>query len=148
MVVLEIKTIATIYIYIYIYKLSFIDTLFYCITTLQCCLATWDDSSWDENLANPKTIIPPSISEGISLCIYLLIYTLGSQSAQFMRRALHLCVFGSQQFPTWVLNSQVGEHIYCHPQTDCFIVSQLFSVARHVRYLTLRSKPGWLYIYI
>ena len=23
-------------------------------------------------------------------------------------------------------------YIYCHPQTDCFIVSQLFSVARHV----------------
>ena len=22
-------------------------------------------------------------------------------------------------------------YIYCHPQTDCFIVSQLFSVARH-----------------
>ena len=29
-------------------------------------------------------------------------------------------------------------HIYCHPQTDCFFLSELFSVARHVG----RSKPG------
>ena len=29
-------------------------------------------------------------------------------------------------------------YINCHPQTDCFVVSQLFSVARHAR----RSKPG------
>ena len=24
-------------------------------------------------------------------------------------------------------------YIYCHPQTDCFIVSLLFSVARHFK---------------
>ena len=29
-------------------------------------------------------------------------------------------------------------NIYCHPQTDCFVLSELFSVARHVG----RSKPG------
>ena len=29
-------------------------------------------------------------------------------------------------------------YIYCHPRTDCFILSELFSVARHVG----RSKPG------
>ena len=23
-------------------------------------------------------------------------------------------------------------YIYCHPQTDCFVLSELFSVARHV----------------
>ena len=26
-------------------------------------------------------------------------------------------------------------YIYCHPQTDCFVLSELFSVGRH-------SKPG------
>ena len=36
--------------------------------------------------------------------------------------------------------------MYCHPQTDCFIVSQLFSVARHVRRLKLGSKPAQLYV--
>ena len=47
-------------------------------------------------------------------------------------------------------------YIYCHPQTDCFVQSELFSVARHIR----RSKPGsknspyllnvceYIYIYI
>ena len=28
--------------------------------------------------------------------------------------------------------------VYCHPQTNCFVLSELFSVARHVG----RSKPG------
>ena len=37
-------------------------------------------------------------------------------------------------------------YIYCHPQTDCFIVSQLFDVARHVGHLKLGSKPGQLYV--
>ena len=29
-------------------------------------------------------------------------------------------------------------YIYCHPQTDCFVLSELFSVAR----LAGHSKPG------
>ena len=29
-------------------------------------------------------------------------------------------------------------YVYCHPQTDCFVLSELFSVAKHVG----RSKPG------
>ena len=35
-------------------------------------------------------------------------------------------------------------YIYCHPQTDCFVQSELFSVARQARFLKLGSKPGWL----
>ena len=34
----------------------------------------------------------------------------------------------------------------CHPHTDCFIISQLFSVARHIRRLKLGSKPAQLYV--
>ena len=37
-------------------------------------------------------------------------------------------------------------YIYCHPQTDCFVVSQLFSVARHVEPWKLGSKPAQLYV--
>ena len=33
--------------------------------------------------------------------------------------------------------------VYCHPQTDCFVVSQLF---RHERHLKLGSKPDQLYV--
>ena len=35
-------------------------------------------------------------------------------------------------------------YIYCLPQTDCFVVSQLFSVARQATFPKLGSKPGWL----
>ena len=37
-----------------------------------------------------------------------------------------------------VLNPHGGAYVYCHPQTDCFILSELFSVARHAGH----SKPG------
>ena len=36
-------------------------------------------------------------------------------------------------------------YIYSPPQTDCFNISQLIIVARHVRCLKLWSKPCWLY---
>ena len=38
-------------------------------------------------------------------------------------------------------------YIYtCPLQTDCFVVSQLFSVARHTRYFKLGLKSGCLYV--
>ena len=37
-------------------------------------------------------------------------------------------------------------YIYCHPQTDCFVVSQLFSVVCHVGRSELGSKPTQLYV--
>ena len=37
-------------------------------------------------------------------------------------------------------------YIYCHPQTGCFLVSQLLSVTRHIGCLKLGSKPNQLYI--
>ena len=38
------------------------------------------------------------------------------------------------------------ERIYSHPQTDCFVVSQLLSVVRHVGRWKLGSKPVRLYV--
>ena len=37
-------------------------------------------------------------------------------------------------------------YIYCHPQTDCFVLSELFSVARHTRCSKPGSKPIHLYV--
>ena len=37
-------------------------------------------------------------------------------------------------------------HIYSHPQTDCFVLSELFSVARHVGRSKPVSKPIQLYV--
>ena len=41
---------------------------------------------------------------------------------------------------------QLFLYIYCHPQTDCFVVSQLFSVARHLGRSKLGSKPAQRYV--
>ena len=35
-------------------------------------------------------------------------------------------------------------YIYCHSQTDCFVLSELFSEARQARFPKLGLKPGWL----
>ena len=36
--------------------------------------------------------------------------------------------------------------MYCHPQTDSFVLSELFSVARHVGRSKPRSKAIKLYV--
>ena len=40
----------------------------------------------------------------------------------------------------------IYKRIYCHPQTDCFVVKQLFSVAKHIGRLKLGPKPAQLYV--
>ena len=37
-------------------------------------------------------------------------------------------------------------YIYIHQQTDCFVVSQLFSLARHVGRYKLGSKAAQIYV--
>ena len=36
-------------------------------------------------------------------------------------------------------------YIYSHPQTDCFVLSELFSVARHAGHSKPELKPAQLY---
>ena len=43
-----------------------------------------------------------------------------------------------------VLNPHGGAYILS--STDCFVVSQLFSVARHLRHLKLGLKPTQFYV--
>ena len=58
----------------------------------------------------------------IYICIYIYIYI-----------CIYIYIYG-------------GVCVYCHPQTDSFVISQLFSVARHVGRLKLGSKPTELYV--
>ena len=55
-----------------------------------------------------------------------------------------ICI-NEEMLPKYIYIYNVCMYV-CHPQRDCFIVSQLFSVARHVRRLKLGSKPTQLYI--
>ena len=72
--------------------------------------------------------------------VCLLFYLTGYQSAQFIRRALYYAS-GRRKFlcqsaqPPWR-----EDRIYCHPRTDCFVVSQLISVARHAGRFKQGSK--------
>ena len=58
----------------------------------------------------------------------------------------HLTEIDSQKFLLGISNYPIYIYIYCHPQKDCFVVLQLFSVVRHVGCLKLGSKPTQLYI--
>ena len=57
-------------------------------------------------------------------------------------RAREICA-SSATWWWWYIYIYIYIYIYlCHPQTDFFVVSQLFSVARHVGRLKPRLKPS------
>ena len=63
----------------------------------------------------------------------------------FSLKNLHLCSSFRKRFRTF-WTTLVYLYIYCHLQADCFIVSQLFSVARHIGHFKPGSKPAQLYV--
>ena len=44
------------------------------------------------------------------------------------------------------LSLSLSHYLYNHQQTDCFVVSQLFSLVRHVGCLKLGSKPTKIHV--
>ena len=62
------------------------------------------------------------------VCIYKYIYV-----CVYIYMCVCVCVY-------------VYIYIYSHPQTDCYVISQFFSVVRHVERLKLGSKPAQLYV--
>ena len=81
------------------------------------------------------------LSLSLSIYIYIYIYILSS----IRSKSFALCK-RQPKIPLPECSTPMGEHIYCHLQTHCFVVSQLFSVSRHVGRLKLGSKPTQLYV--
>ena len=81
-----------------------------------------------------------------SVRLFTFLYPIGYQSTQFFRRPLHYAS-GGRKFLHQSAQPPWGS-VYCHPQTDCFVLSELFSVARHVGRSKPGSKPIYIYIYI
>ena len=54
--------------------------------------------------------------------------------------------FPLTNFPLFIEGSFIYIYIYCHSQTDCFVVSAFFGVSRLARCFKQRSKPGWFYV--
>ena len=91
----------------------------------------------------------------LEIFLYIFIYSYILISAHW---ALYLNVltlyiynglFPLSLFIDLVYDKIVYIYIYiyiCHQQTDCFVVSQLFSVAWHVGRLKLESKPAQIFI--
>ena len=74
-------------------------------------------------------------------------------SAESWARQHHvpfLCLWYDSTWHWTAVSWTIGEHeyiyIYCHPQTNCFVLSELFSVARHAGRSIPGSKPVRLYV--
>ena len=77
------------------------------------------------------------------VCLYFIPYRIPECSIR--SKSFTLCE-RQPWIPSPECSTLVGERIYCHPQTDCLVVSQLFSVARHAGRLKLGLKPAQLYV--
>ena len=117
-----------IYTYIYIYNVS----KTYAIYTLSCPLLPNTDVKVVEitrNLRNWPIIY-------LILMLFLFLF--------FIKSAM-IAYFSEKTFFFAILFTySMNIYIYCHPQTDCFVVSQFFSVDRHARFSMLGLKPDWL----
>ena len=112
-----------IYIYIYTWPTAVVETRTYLFTLV----------SLISQLSNPWI----STHGHAYYLIYTLIYTY-----------IHMLTYTNIK-PLKYGNKAVGinknDNIYSHPQTDCFVLSELFSVARHAGSSKPESKPVQLY---
>ena len=96
-----------------------------------------------------------SFRQDFSLCAYtastLYIYIFELTQLLLGRNSVLFCRINRTFI--WLITHQdiyiyiyIYIYIHCHPQTDCFLVSQLFCLARHVGRLKLGLKPTQLYV--
>ena len=62
------------------------------------------------------------------------------------RHRYHLCFYHYSPNKNMHTSIYIYIYIYILSSTDCFIVLQLFSMARLMRWFKLRLKLGWLYV--
>ena len=76
------------------------------------------------------------------VCIYIYIYIYGCiWIYKYMCIYIYVCIYIYIYIQLYICI-----YIYSHPQTDCFVLSELFSVARHAGRLKPESKPVQLYV--
>ena len=75
-----------------------------------------------------KGIIRYSVTAAAFVCLHFIPYRIPECSIR--SKSFALCE-RRPKIPSPECSTPMGECIYCHPQTDLFDVSQLFSVAKH-----------------
>ena len=77
------------------------------------------------------------------LHIYFYIYIIGNLEWSVLEKSYCISQYvAAGKFPHKGAQPTEGAYVYCHPQTDCFVTSQLFRVAWPARYFK------HIYIYI
>ena len=64
----------------------------------------------------------------------------------FVHVGIIIIIMSRCKYSHTIIHIYIYIYIYCHPQTDCFVLSELFSVARHAGRSKLGSKPVQLYV--
>ena len=77
--------------------------------------------------------IYPNMDKYIHIYIYIYIYIYMIKNEIYIYKFYELYIY-------------IYIYIYCHPQTDCFDLSEFFSVAKHVGRSMSGSKPIQLYV--
>ena len=148
----------TYYIYIYIY----IDRLFRCNHDSLVQLDTRGASSRGRcppNFMLGRWYIPNQVCESTSapgfsahvstfVCLHFTLLAfeiLNLLEDLYITQVATINTFAKVLEPP-LLSPNVWKYIYCHPHTDCFIVSQLFRVARYARRFKLGSKSAKRYV--
>ena len=98
----------------------------------------WDEISDWKSILKMKCI---SLKKFQIAAVYLSIYLSIWMSVWFFL-SLSVCLI----YLSIYLSISLSIYIYCHPQTDCFILSELFSVARHIGHSKPGLKPIQLYV--
>ena len=139
-----------IYIYIYIYIYCYPQTECFVVSQLFSvarharCFKQGSKPAWLYATWISYRVV--SVSEGIFTFTFTNILT----TFAVVNSWEQLCIYAKWQpvIPRSSAQPLVkgGGHIYCHPQTEYFIVSQHFRVTRHARCFKLGSKPTWLYV--
>ena len=153
-----------IYIYIYIYILSSTDRLFHPVRNLQCGYTFRMLENRDQNPSNFTLDLVSDCSANkhttLAKGIFKVLYSNSSSNVRLftffipyrLTRVLNsfdeLCIMQAAAENSFasVFNPHGGMYIYCHPPTDCFVLSELFSVARHVGCSKLGSKAVQFYV--
>ena len=152
-----------IYIYIYCHPRTdyFVVSLLFSVDRHVSCFKLSSKPGWlyISRISYPTPIVNLKVSKGyfyththththiyIYIYIYIFAYTLSATGVLNSREELYIYAYVAVNYSQLECSTHWAGEAYILTSTDYIVVSQVFSVSRHVIYFKLRSKPDWLYL--
>ena len=122
-----------------------VESQIICVARCTKCFKLGSKPGWHYvcRISYPSAINNLSVSEEFyHICITFLFFTCTLTCYWLFNSFEEICitrVATSNSFPR-VLKSRWRDHIYCHPKTDCLVVSQLIIATRDTSYFNPESN--------